>query len=205
MVFFSLDVFLNLYCSGQTSKVQKGVAIFSKCLLMPLLLLLYLSFVGRDYIIWVVYALSFHTVGDILLIPDKKVSFGLGMTAFLLGHLCYAKAFFISSIQQNYLILIIAVSIIALVEVRAYRILSEKDKFFAKAALSYSIGIILVIIAISFRFNATYIMALTGISLFAFSDFRIGLNVTKIRETSKAVVMATYIGGQALMVCSFII
>jgi len=65
----------------------------SKCFIVPLLLAAYIA--GAEHPLFlIIAALSLGWIGDVLLINIRKQTFlMLGLTSFLLGHICYISAF----------------------------------------------------------------------------------------------------------------
>ena len=66
---------------------------FSKCMVVPLLLAVYISGGGSKFFM-PIPALILGWIGDVLLIKiEKKTHFLLGLASFLLGHVCYIIAY----------------------------------------------------------------------------------------------------------------
>lgn len=68
---------------------DERIAVYSKPFLMPVLIGLYLV-TARKRNFWVVLALVFSCIGDLLLI-DKENYFVFGLASFLIAHLVYIK------------------------------------------------------------------------------------------------------------------
>ena len=64
----------------------------TKIFIIPTLLAVYLA--GKNYNIFIILALLFGWIGDIMLIKKKRRNvFKIGIISFLLGHLCYILVF----------------------------------------------------------------------------------------------------------------
>ena len=73
---------------------KETIRYITKCFLVPLLLAAYIAGGGSRFF-WVIPALVFGWLGDVMLIKKQKgIYFMLGLVSFLLGHICYIAAFF---------------------------------------------------------------------------------------------------------------
>ena len=89
IVFIAISVIHVVFIVLKMEKQRR----ISKCLVMPLLLAVYMAGGGSNFMMPIL-ALVFGWIGDVLLIRiEKKTHFLLGLTSFLLGHLCYIVAF----------------------------------------------------------------------------------------------------------------
>lgn len=92
-VFFTVLILLSIFHVAAIILKKEQARRISKCLIVPILLALYISGGGQTFLL-PVFALLLGWIGDVLLIRiEKKVNFMLGLSSFLLGHLCYILTF----------------------------------------------------------------------------------------------------------------
>ncbi|MBI5857902.1 MAG: lysoplasmalogenase [Sphingobacteriales bacterium] len=98
---------LSVYTGGVVQLPdQTMLQYFSKPLLMPLLMIFFLTSVNRittNLKNWIIAALFFSWAGDILLMfePKDKIFFMLGLASFLIAHIFYIVFFHHVRIKEN--------------------------------------------------------------------------------------------------------
>ena len=105
LIIFTLIAVINIYLQDRKHNKIKKYRKMTKALLMPSLLLLYVS-ISVSVEFYIVFALIFGWFGDLFLMTDKPVDRGgeivdeiddkyilLGMLSFLIGHLFYGICF----------------------------------------------------------------------------------------------------------------
>ncbi|MGB9750527.1 MAG: lysoplasmalogenase family protein [Caldisericia bacterium] len=206
-LFFGSSFLDMLYVYKEVPKSR----IFSKTLLMPLLLLFYLLSTDSP-IIFLIFALIFSFFGDLFLLwENKKITFILGLLSFLIAHLFFFLTFLITSNYFKgtpfYIYLFIIPYIIY--GYYLYKFLKPEINKIKFAILIY----ILMIIIMSFSTIPRYylvnfdkfIFPFLGSILFIVSDSLLALKVfkKKIKENS-ILIMLTYILAQFFIVLGFI-
>ncbi len=198
-------------------KDSHGYAL-TKPFLMPLLCGLYFMFLPENlrfenYQEFAILALSFHTLGDILLLFPRDKSknfFYAGMGFFFIGHIMYSIWFKNAPVEHSLKLAIITFFIVALCEYGLYRQLMLGPRRYAPKLLPYSwaLSILAVVVASTFN-NGTKAIAtlisLFGVSLFCFSDYCIERRLVRMPLFGQMTVMTTYIAGQTLIVLGMLL
>lgn len=154
---YLLDVFLHLFaCVPPERHVLRKI---TKCLLMPLLALCY-RFYAVDFSLLVFFALMAGFAGDaFLLAPKWTWSFGAGLFAFAIGHVCYIVAMlgFLPSLPPWYAFAVL-ISVCLVLAVLVLRML--------KPGLPKELRIpcFVYVIDISFMAGCAFLFALGGVS-----------------------------------------
>lgn len=174
-------------------------ASLAKPLLMPLLIVFVLAQVGWSgypSIKWLVIGQFFSLLGDVALIFDAPMWFGLGIAMFLITHICYLVGFFKIGARQ------------ALSDRRWVLVVYPVLWVAANAALWPGLGplrlpiLVYSVFLVSMALVSMSLGTLFGIggTLFMLSDLLIGETVAYGNFTgSDVLVMSTYIVGQALI------
>ncbi len=194
----------------------------TKPLLMPLLLAFLVSSLLNFsmYEIWIVIALVFGFLGDvILMIPDpekKRLGLKLGLSAFLLGHISYIVAFIINArgfIFWQWWSMFLALPFIGAASIVHPYITKNTGKM-TKAVTAYIFVISLMCISSTFLFlpegwtnyQLGAIILYLGVWMFAVSDLFNGIGrFVKEFRYARFVTMFTYISGQLLIILGFVI
>jgi uncharacterized membrane protein YhhN len=121
---------------------------------------------------WVLGALAFSWLGDVLLIPHSTFIFGLA--SFLVGHLLFAGAFIARGVDPTFALIAGAVSLIPLVVVARW-LLPHVEKKMRAPVVAYMIAIsVMVSLAVgSFVNRPSSVSALTGAIAFYLSDLSV--------------------------------
>ncbi len=186
----------------------------SKPFLMPLLGVCWMLY-AREPSFLVLAGILLGGIGDLALLwPLKRTPFFIGITAFLLGHVCYL-IYIIRTYTFNagllWTIIIAAVylsgSIGLYIKTRKEipKLLRIPSVLYALALSALSACSLLVLIS---NPGTGKILAFTGASLFLMSDGILSqmLFVKKVETTGlNFIVMLTYIGAQVLLACGWAI
>lgn len=185
--------------------------IFSKTLLMPILLTFYL--LSTDYpIIFLIFALIFSFLGDLFLLwENKKITFILGLFSFLIAHLFFFLTFLITSNYFKSTPFYIYLFLIPYI-IYGYYLYNFLKPEINKIRFTILIYILMIII-MSFstipryylvNFNK-FIFPFLGSIFFIISDSLLALKVfkKKIKENN-ILIMLTYIFAQFLIISGFI-
>ena len=200
----ALVAWVLFICVGALQLVGRGFDIdiaanLTKPLLMPLLMTFVLLAVGwssHPSIKWLVVGQGFSFLGDVALMLDGELWFGLGIAMFLVTHVCYLVGFFGLGARQ------------ALRKRRWVLFVYPTFWVVANAALWPGLGVMRGPILVYSAFLVT--MALVSMSLgtwigiggtlFMLSDLMIGATVAYGDfAASGFLIMATYIVGQGLI------
>lgn len=152
---------------------------------------------------WIVLALVLGWLGDVLLIPDARPAFLVGLASFLLGHLVFALAFVERGIAPGALVL--AALALVLPAIATWRWLSgHVPPALRRPVQAYIATIVLMVAcAVATAFRASAPLLLTGAFLFFFSD----LSVARDRFVAPGFAnklwgLPLYYGGQLLLAAS---
>lgn len=196
---FVVDAVLQVTSRIGSGGVFDGLNIATKPLLMPLLMVFVLLAVGWSAdasVKWLVIGQGFSFLGDVALMLDGQVFFGLGIAMFLVTHICYLIGFFKLGARE------------ALRDRRWVLFVYPVFWVLANAALWPGLGIMRAPIIIYSAFLVT--MALVSMSLstsigiggtlFMVSDLLIGTTVAYGDFTGSGfLVMLTYVVGQGII------
>jgi uncharacterized membrane protein YhhN len=200
---------LNLYFVKRESIKGK---IFTKPLLMPLLIFFYMFNASKTNYLLVV-ALTFGFLGDVFLLREANKTFLLGgIKAFLMGHLFYIIAFIVKS---NFLKGVPLWFSILLLPYAGVGVIIAKRLFSSMKSMKLQAGIYMVVIlAMSFTslltvFTAStvsFLLSFAGSLFFIVSDTMLAFDIFKVHEQKNHVyIMVTYILAQLLITLSFLI
>ena len=215
LVFYALDVFL---CLHSVAGKEARLFALTKPFLTPLLCTAYFLFLpahlrGLYYQRFVLFALSFHCLGDILLLFPRNKSrhmFYLGMLSFFVGHIFYTLWFVKADVGHSKKGLVLTLLLCILLEYAIFRQLMLGPRKYAPILVPYSYGLCAMAVAIASTAGngspiyATLISYL-GVTLFYFSDFCIMRRMVRMPLFGQMVVMATYIAGQTLIVLGMLL
>lgn len=213
--FYVLDVTL---CLVNIKRRKPRAYTATKPFLMPLLLAVYLLFLPegaaeRNNQLLVVFALGFHTLGDILLLFPRNKSrhmFYLGMLSFFTGHMFYSAWFIRADVGHAAKPAVIATIIALAFQYMIFRQLVLGPRKYAPKLMPYTCGLMAVFISIASTLGAgspiyASLISLVGIALFTFSDFCIMRRMVRLPLFGQMVVMSTYILGQSLIILGMLL
>ncbi len=154
---------------------------------------------------WVLLALAFGLVGDVLLLGESASRFLGGLAAFLVGHLAWLAAFLAAGLDAPSLALAgAAVVALALVPGRAVVLGAHRE---GGVALAGPVALYMAVIAaMAVAAWATGLLLVgLGASLFVVSDTTLGLGrFDRERAWTPVAVMVTYHLAQALLVAGLL-
>lgn len=215
LAMYVADVF---FCLRAVKNKDSHEYALTKPFLMPLLCGVYLLFLPdslrwMDYQRYVVMALMFHALGDILLLLPRnktKAFFYAGMLSFLVGHILYIVWFRNAPVGHSVKVARITFVIVAICEYCLYRQLMLGPRRYAPKLLPYSLGLAILAVSVASTFgNGSHpvatIIALIGVGLFCFSDYCIERRLVRMPLFGQQVVMSTYIAGQSLIVLGMLL
>lgn len=148
---------------------------------------------------WLVVALCFSMIGDVVLAWDRQNLFVYGLAAFLIGHLCYLRCLWPLSQLKLWLVLPYAGYAVALMSLMN----ANLDALFWPVLL-YMLVILLMSMASWMTSHSNTFLVLGGLS-FILSDSLIGL--TKFyqpMEYAGTAIMVTYYLAQFALVTGFL-
>jgi uncharacterized membrane protein YhhN len=189
----------------------KAVLFLSKCLLMPALAL-YAHFSFQDktepYHRFILPALIFSWMGDVLLTWKEPIYFLAGLSAFLVGHIFYMLTYFNETRYKNFNLVKTKPYLIAPYAIVVIFFLSKTYlnlNWFIIPVAIYSMVLESMSLFALNRFNnvniKSFVLTYIGSLSFMFSDFLIGWTVFyQDIEYSRLIIMITYIGGQFLII-----
>ena len=178
------------------SENMKWPSSISKVLLMPALLVYYLSMhtdTGPLSLL-IPLALLLGTAGDAFLLAGHKGKlFYAGMLCFFVGHLSYITYFVLH--LQSWPYFLIAILILA------YPLYTVIRSFFpSQDAPLLSIYATTLIVLSAFCASALAFIALVGALFFAISDYLIAMDIVERRTFSETAIMGTYTLAQLLLI-----
>ncbi|WP_168190041.1 lysoplasmalogenase [Caloramator sp. E03] len=188
---------------------NKNKRYLSKSLLMPLLLLFYITYT-KNLNYYVIFALIFSFLGDIFLLNDNKKNFMLGGASFLIGHTFYIISF-IKEIEVHFKISLFHILLIVpyiIYGIYVYKTIIKNMKNLKITAILYmfiilfsSITCLLVILS----GKQQLILSFLGTILFIVSDSLLGYSIFVHKNRySDFLVMLTYVSAQTLLVFGFL-
>ncbi|MCQ2412513.1 MAG: lysoplasmalogenase [Sphaerochaetaceae bacterium] len=215
LAIYLIDVTL---CLVSIRRKDSKVYALTKPLLMPLLCVVYLVFLpvalrSQNHQLFIVLALMFHTLGDVMLLfPRSKTMkyFYAGMAAFFLGHILYALWFVRAEVGHSIWGAIVMLIVCIIMQYLLYRQLMAGPRKYAPKLVPYSSGLALFAVSITSTLGngspvyATLICML-GISLFCFSDYCILRRTVRMPLFGQMVVMSTYIAAESLIVLGILL
>lgn len=150
---------------------------------------------------WLLVALAFGLLGDVLLLSDTVTRFQAGLGAFLLGHLAYLACFVGVGLDEGTWALVgTLVTAAALVVARGVLPATQRSD---GAALSVPVAVYMAVISamtIAAWATGEWLIAL-GASVFLASDTILAVNrFVRPMTWARVAVMMTYHVGQALIV-----
>lgn len=186
---------------------NRTLTIITKTLLMPTLIIYYITNTSNFNII-VVIALIFAFLGDTLLLLDHKdFFFLLGAFSFLIGHICYIYIFITnfnpSFFNKNILFVIPIYFILYFISINRLK-KHTSNKILAVSSIYCAILYIMSLTALLRLDSVTYASFLPtyiGSILFIISDTSLGIKIfIKRTKFLSILVMLTYILAQLLIV-----
>ncbi len=197
-----MNIFLLIYLTltiihmSFRAENLKWASRISKVMLMPSLLLYYLSLhtdTGFPLLL-ICLALLLGTAGDAFLLAGRRGKlFYAGMLSFFVGHLAYITYFILHLQSWGYFLFALLVLAFPLYKI----ILSFLP---SKETPILSIYSSILILLASFTISALSYIALAGAIFFAISDYLIALDIIEKRTFSETAVMGTYTLAQLLLI-----
>lgn len=205
-------------CMFSIERKDSRVFAVTKSFLMPLLCTVYFLFLpqavkGMWYQRFVLFALSFHCLGDVLLLFPRgkdKHAFYLGMLSFFIGHIFYTLWFINADVGHSTKGVVLSIILCIAIEYGIFRQLVLGPRKYAPILLPYSFGLCAIAVAIASTAGngspvyATLISYL-GVALFFFSDFCIMRRMVRLPLFGQRTVMSTYIAGQTLIILGMLL
>ena len=174
----------------------KWASAISKVLLMPALLVYYLSMKTDTTLAshLITLALILGMAGDAFLLAGHRGKlFYAGMLCFFVGHLAYITYFILH--LQSWLYFLVAILILAF---PLYKVI--RSFFPSQDAPLLSIYATVLIILIAFCASALSFIAMVGALFFAISDYLIAMDIVEKHTFSETAVMGTYTLAQLLLI-----
>ena len=215
LAIYAIDVFFCLRAIKQKSSHEY---VLTKPFLMPLLCGLYFAFLpevlrSAPHQKFVLYALMFHTLGDVLLLFPRtktKAFFYAGMASFFLGHVGYCLWFITAPVGHSHKLAFFTLFAVLICEYLLFRQLMLGARRYASKLLPYSLGLAILAVSVASTFgNGTdpvaTLISLIGVALFCFSDYCIERRLVRMPLFGQMMVMTTYIAGQTLIVLGMLL
>ncbi len=151
--------------------------------------------------IWLLVALAFGLLGDVMLLGDSTARFQAGLAAFLVGHLAYVFCFAALGLDQwSWFYLGVVVMVAALVATRQVLPTVHRSD---GPALSVPVAVYMVVISamtLTAWLTGEWLVAL-GATVFVASDATLAFNRFVLSLSwARVAIMVTYHLGQALIV-----
>ena len=151
--------------------------------------------------IWLLVALAFGLLGDVMLLGDSTARFQAGLAAFLVGHLGYVVCFAVLGLDQwSWFYLGVVVMVAALVATRQVLPTVHRSD---GPALSAPVAVYMVVISamtLTAWLTGEWLVAL-GATVFVSSDATLAFNrFVRPLSWARVAIMVTYHAGQALIV-----
>lgn len=215
LFFYILDI---SFCLISIKRKNSRLYALTKPFLMPLLCTVYFLFLplgvrGRWYQTFVLFALSFHCLGDVFLLFPRNKSrhmFYLGMLCFFIGHIFYTLWFVNADVGHSKKGVVLTVILCLILEYWLFRQLVLGPRKYAPILVPYSFGLCAMAVAIASTAGngspvyATLISFL-GVALFYFSDFCIMRRMVRLPLFGQMTVMTTYIAGQSMIILGMLL
>lgn len=208
LLLFLIDSIFNIAFAKKNSR--KGM-LYTKPLLMPLLILFYVSSSYQpNYLI--IAALIAGFLGDVFLLSKKKSFILAGILAFLIGHGFYIIAFLGSSVvmKGNPLWVYFCLLPYAATGMLLYELLFPSIKFMRRPVIFYMFFIFMMSFISLTRLTAvpflSFILVFLGSIFFIISDCILAFNMfSDCKKNTTHYIMSTYIMSQFLIVIGFLI
>lgn len=154
--------------------------------------------------VWLLVALAFGLLGDVLLLGSSTARFQGGLAAFLVGHLAYVVSLVILGLDQpRWTFVGLVVVTAALVTARHVLPAAHRSE---GLALSLPVGVYMLVIsamAMCAWATGSWLIA-AGASVFVASDTILAVDrFVEPRSWARLAIMVTYHVGQALIVLGF--
>ena len=215
LFFYILDI---SFCLISIKRKNSRLYALTKPFLMPLLCAVYFLFLpqgvrDRWYQTFVLFALSFHCLGDVFLLFPRNKSrhmFYLGMLCFFIGHIFYTLWFVNADVGHSKKGVVLTVILCLILEYGLFRQLVLGPRKYAPILVPYSFGLCAMAAAIASTAGngspvyATLISFL-GVALFYFSDFCIMRRMVRLPLFGQMTVMTTYIAGQSMIILGMLL
>lgn len=215
LFFYILDI---SFCLISIKRKNSRLYALTKPFLMPLLCAVYFLFLplgvrDRWYQTFVLFALSFHCLGDVFLLFPRNKSrhmFYLGMLSFFIGHIFYTLWFVNADVGHSKKGVVLTVILCLILEYGLFRQLVLGPRKYAPILVPYSFGLCAMAAAIASTAGngspvyATLISFL-GVALFYFSDFCIMRRMVRLPLFGQMTVMTTYIAGQSMIILGMLL
>ena len=215
LFFYILDI---SFCLISIKRKNSRLYALTKPFLMPLLCAVYFLFLplgvrDRWYQTFVLFALSFHCLGDVFLLFPRNKSrhmFYLGMLSFFIGHIFYTLWFINADVGHSKKGVFLTVILCLILEYGLFRQLVLGPRKYAPILVPYSFGLCAMAAAIASTAGngspvyATLISFL-GVALFYFSDFCIMRRMVRLPLFGQMTVMTTYIAGQSMIILGMLL
>ena len=215
LFFYILDI---SFCLISIKRKNSRLYALTKPFLMPLLCAVYFLFLplgvrDRWYQTFVLFALSFHCLGDVFLLFPRNKSrhmFYLGMLSFFIGHIFYTLWFVNADVGHSKKGVVLTVILCLILEYGLFRQLVLGPRKYAPILVPYSFGLCAMAAAIASTAGngspvyATLISFL-GVALFYFSDFCIMRRMVRLPLFGQMTVMTTYIAGQSMIIMGMLL
>jgi uncharacterized membrane protein YhhN len=191
-------------------KRERTMRIIGKTLLMPLLAVIYAVF-SRQPSIFILSALFFGWIGDVILLGDRNINSIGGLISFAVGHICYCLGM-IHSVQgchpAGYLSVLYILVTVFICWKAAVSHCSGK---FRPLGIIYSVflsstGASVLYLLFSSGFALPYLICFTGAAMFVVSDCILTREIfLKRTDHGGFAVMLTYIIAQSSLIAGFIL
>ena len=215
LFFYILDI---SFCLISIKRKNSRLYALTKPFLMPLLCAVYFLFLpqgvrDRWYQTFVLFALSFHCLGDVFLLFPRNKSrhmFYLGMLSFFIGHIFYTLWFVNADVGHSKKGVVLTVILCLILEYGLFRQLVLGPRKYAPILVPYSFGLCAMAAAIaSTAGNGSPVYAtlisFMGVALFYFSDFCIMRRMVRLPLFGQMTVMTTYIAGQSMIILGMLL
>ena len=191
----------------------------SKSLLMPILLMCYLSFLTFQARMFYqqrfcILALILHCLGDILLLFPRTYGkrFMLsGIVSFFIGHISYTLWFTKSGIPLSEKEGLVTLFFMMIVQYFLYRyVMLSSFRKFVPLVILYSFGLVALAVVISSTLGNTErfyapLISLIGVFFFYFSDYCVARRAIRVPLFGQMVIMSTYITAQTLIITGMLL
>ena len=118
------------------------------------------------YGIWIVVALAFSFIGDLLLIPKSDAIFQAGIVAFALAHIAFILAFFAHGMNvPDLLLALVPLAIVGFLIARA--LVPRVDAVLRPAVIGYAVILTVMLACANGAFRASATSGYNGVVLFA--------------------------------------
>ncbi len=191
----------------------KKIRAVSKSLLMPLLLVMFITTYKGEmpYLIWL--ALTFSFLGDFFLLFNSKEGNNflvIGALAFTAAHICYFLWFLLFSLPSLISpLMVLSIFLIVPLTIWFWRTIRTSDHRLTIPLSIYALLIDLLVIATTLTWSTGPLMgtllAFGGALLFGFSDFLISMRTIGRIVDDNVMVMLSYSLAQFLIICGVVL